>query len=1779
MTTPFRNISVLLTANNTQLRTSLAQSAASVNAFDSAVQKSNKTMSTGSKVGLGVLAGGALAAGAGLLYATGKAIAFDKAMRNVNSISGLTEKEFAALEAQVISMSTVLPQSATELAEGLYDIASSGFQGADGLKVLDAAARSASAGMSTTAVAAKGITAVLNSYGLGAESAADVSDVLFQTVNAGVITFEELAGSIGDVTGIAATAGVAVEELGAAYATMTLQGVGGTESATLLTNIFSKMLKPSEALTTMMKDLGYESGEAMLKANGLKGSMDLLREATGGSATAIFEIFPDIQAARGALALMANDGAIAAESWDKIADAENRAGATQKTLNEQMKSLSSQMTLAKNQVDAMATSLGIRLLPGLLSVLEGSREVGGELRDGLGAIIEALGPTWENLGEILGDVWEVLVELGQAVGPLAGAFATLAIGGVVVTLNALSEVLSIVTGFMAENEAVALTLAIALGIMLAGGVGALATKIQVALVLALDSMLTALGTASAGLAGFSAALAASLAAAGGIAALLAGAFFAWQGYTEGANQAKDALKAFNAASSIDNPLEKQVQGVHDLTKSVDDMEARLVELDNRGTLSKIFNVKAAAEELGLRRNIQEVADAAGLAEQDLFRLQGAVVAYMAAQSGLTGAEVAEKFGTAEAATRTFTDSLPLLSKAGVDVGDSMMEVKAKIDSYKRSQEVGQGATESVVEALGDLGNEAKDTETAIDDLKKAFDRLVGVFISSDEATIAFEAAIDGLAAVTKDSTRSLDANSEAGRKNRQAINESVTSLLDQVEAGARAGESSDKLGEKLNKGRDRIIAAAKAAGFNTGEINKMLEQYNLTPELVQTIVEAVGVQPTKEQVQALQDKFGNLDRTVAKPRIAIQGMAAFEQNIITAEKAFARLSRVQVTGTATGDGPGRLVGGPVLNRVSGLMEGIEGLRVTSTYRTPAANRAAGGSPTSYHTDKGNPAVDVGGSTSALDRLASRARARGGWRELLWRVPGHYDHVHFAAQGGPIAGPGTGTSDSIPAWLSHGEHVWTAKEVARAGGHGAVEAIRSQYRYADGGAVVVQKFATGGAVSATDPRSLTTATKGLTDITQINALVAAWERYNDQLEQAARRRELVSDAQQAARELKMAKSTEDRAAAQRTLNQANQAVRDFDFAAARKRETEAIDAQIEAIEREIQAREEALENQRRGDQIMEEARERKRGKQDNMFDVGAISAADYLVIIEARLAGEQRYSDEWTALWQQRQQLLDQQKQAEQQVTDDLKQQVDDRLQAQESALGKLNSLLDQEAEVRASMLDNEQRLAERMQEIEQRRIENEAAYQERSAANAVQFGKTREKQEKQVSKSLQAATDRYADERLRAQQQADQRSLDAYRSYTSQQDAILAEQRKVLEQRRDELVGWASLTEVAERGWGNSAGQLISNARDQAEQFSDWVAALAEARTKGLSEQVIKALGLDEGPAALAQLASLNAATEQEVASLNEAVLARTEQANAQVVAEQERGLGDVSGAMAEAHRTYTEATATIATEQAAALSAALAAYTESTAEIQAAHAEQALEAQQEYADAQAELLSRLGEAQAELQGAVTEAQDAFRLRQAELVVELASIGQDQGRSYADAMAAGIASGIPGIVAAAQAATAATRSLAEAQAALAAQQAQVATSPAAGPAPTASSSARAGYFTFYDSARQQDRQLRDTPANRAYAAARGTIRQNTYDSGGWLQPGFTLAYNGTGQRERVMTSQQYVAATSGSAGGGGIVINVNAPVFGVDHLQRTIVGAVESTLGARRTASAIAGQR
>ena len=318
------------------------------------------------RVGMAMtVAGGAIAASLG--KAVMSAAEFETQMRNVDSILKLTEAQFQATSAEIIALSTRLPQSAATLAAGLYDIASSGFEGADGLKVLEASAKAASAGMSDTATAARAIAGAINAYGMTAEDSAHISDVLFKTVDRGVITFSELSNGIGEVLASAAAVGVSLEEVGAAIATMTKAGIGSDMAMTALNRIMVTFLNPPKLLATALATVTKESALSIIQTKGLAGAVDILNKVSGNSPELLAAMGLEQRSLRAAMSLTRQEGAIYRAELELQADA---AGATQAALERQAKAFAYQWGLMRNQITAAAIGIGQELIPALRPLVE-----------------------------------------------------------------------------------------------------------------------------------------------------------------------------------------------------------------------------------------------------------------------------------------------------------------------------------------------------------------------------------------------------------------------------------------------------------------------------------------------------------------------------------------------------------------------------------------------------------------------------------------------------------------------------------------------------------------------------------------------------------------------------------------------------------------------------------------------------------------------------------------------------------------------------------------------------------------------------------------------------------------------------------------------------------------------------------------------------------------------------------------------------------------------------------------------------------------------------------------------------------------------------------------------------------------------------------------------------------------------------------------------------------------------------------------------------------------
>jgi len=309
----------------------------------------------------GIALGVALAAGAALSV---KAfVSFEAEMRNVNSIAKQSEAQLEATSNQVLDLAKEMGKPPTELASALYDLNSSGFAGAEAMEVLTKATVAGRAGISDTATAAKAITGVLNAYGMSAKEAGDVSDILFKTVDRGVVTFPELSSGLGQVVSTAAAAKIPFAQVGAAIATMTKGGIESAEATTALNRIMMTFIQSGPKMKAALESEGISSGAALLETEGLAGAMAFLQRQTGGEAEKLIGLGLEMRAFKAGASLTRNAGAAFAEDLKLIADKTERAGATQAAFAEQSKALKVQLEKLQASVIVLGIKIGKVLAP------------------------------------------------------------------------------------------------------------------------------------------------------------------------------------------------------------------------------------------------------------------------------------------------------------------------------------------------------------------------------------------------------------------------------------------------------------------------------------------------------------------------------------------------------------------------------------------------------------------------------------------------------------------------------------------------------------------------------------------------------------------------------------------------------------------------------------------------------------------------------------------------------------------------------------------------------------------------------------------------------------------------------------------------------------------------------------------------------------------------------------------------------------------------------------------------------------------------------------------------------------------------------------------------------------------------------------------------------------------------------------------------------------------------------------------------------------------------
>ena len=159
----------------------------------------------------------------------------------VNTLNDQNILPTEQLQKDIRKISDMVGISQEEIAEGYYEALSSGVDSKDVTDFVTNNVKLAKAGFTDMTTAIDATTTVLNAYRDKAYDVTKIHDILVKTQDKGKITVDELGHSLGQIIPTAATAGVNLDQLGAAYAILTSAGQPAERATTNINTMLQEL--------------------------------------------------------------------------------------------------------------------------------------------------------------------------------------------------------------------------------------------------------------------------------------------------------------------------------------------------------------------------------------------------------------------------------------------------------------------------------------------------------------------------------------------------------------------------------------------------------------------------------------------------------------------------------------------------------------------------------------------------------------------------------------------------------------------------------------------------------------------------------------------------------------------------------------------------------------------------------------------------------------------------------------------------------------------------------------------------------------------------------------------------------------------------------------------------------------------------------------------------------------------------------------------------------------------------------------------------------------------------------------------------------------------------------------------------------------------------------------------------------------------------------------------------------------------------------------------------
>ena len=331
---------------------------------------------------------------------------YESVVNKIVSLTDVSKEAWSSLEGQVKEIADITGNSLKEVTEGFYFIASSGFQSAAALDILDKSAKAAASGLGSSADVSQLLTSVLQAYGEENISASKATDILIRSVKDGKAEASDMATNLGRILPVAAQMNVSFDQVSAAVAGLTLIGMDVPEAVTAIRGVLSEMLNMSEQGKQALLDMGtsYDELYNTLTTQGLLPflqQIDTLVSQFGEQSIA--KVFNNVRSLTGVLGLVGKNSEQVSAIFNDIA---NAGGDLDKAFENTQQTLQYKWNVAVDSAKSVLIELGtgikgalVPVLDLLTNVLKGVSSFFSKLSDStkttivvVGGIVAALGP-------------------------------------------------------------------------------------------------------------------------------------------------------------------------------------------------------------------------------------------------------------------------------------------------------------------------------------------------------------------------------------------------------------------------------------------------------------------------------------------------------------------------------------------------------------------------------------------------------------------------------------------------------------------------------------------------------------------------------------------------------------------------------------------------------------------------------------------------------------------------------------------------------------------------------------------------------------------------------------------------------------------------------------------------------------------------------------------------------------------------------------------------------------------------------------------------------------------------------------------------------------------------------------------------------------------------------------------------------------------------------------------------------------------------------------------